>query len=325
MPKPMTVLIVEDDPAAADLFRHWLKAANYAAEVEHSAEGAMARLRSGWHFELILGDIELPGRSGLDMVRQVRTHYPHIPVVLITGHHVPEIAAKAISSGAIGFLLKPIDRHMLLERLEMVMQWQQQTQRVLAIGAQLPELLGGCGGSLLAHRAWGHSIHLLSLVEGGRREEESFEAAVEMLGAEAYPLSPLSPRFLTHARLRSVLAGVMREIQPTWIYVPSATDFSLERRAVHDATMGVAADVPTVYRYRCLSSTSAFVPNHFVEVEEREKAALLRTLPGPPLRSLERLHHSPSPSAEAFHVIRTERSLNPARYGGSDVARTTTE
>ena len=325
MPRPMRVLIVEDDPSAANLFRHWLKAADYAAEVEYSAEGALKRLRDGWHFELILGDIELPSRSGLEMVRQVRQLYPHIPVVLITGHHSPEIAATAISSGAIGFLLKPIDRHVLLERLEMVVQWQQQTQRVLAVGAQLPELLAGCGGSLMAHRAWGHAVYLLPLVEGGTNKPENYDEVAETLGAELCPVPPLPSRHLTHARLRLVLGEVMRSVQPTWIYAPSAADYSLERRAVHDATMVVARDVPTIYCYRCLSSTAAFVPNHFVEVEESEKAALLRALPGAPLRPLDLLARSPSPSAEAFHVLRTERSLNPTPHGGSDVPRLATE
>jgi CheY-like chemotaxis protein len=325
MQTAMRVLIVEDDPSAATLFRHWLRAANYAAEIEHSAEGAMARLRNGWHFELILCDIELPGRSGLEMVRQVRALYPQIPVVLITGHHSAEIAATAISSGAIGFLMKPVDRYALLERLEMVMRWQQQTQQVLVVGAQLPEMLAGCGGSLLAHRAWGHSVYLLPLVDGGKKEEENFEEVVERLGAEMYPGPPLLVRHLTLARLRLVLADVVRSVKPTWIYAPSAADYSLERRAVHDATMSVVADIPTVYCYRSLSSTAAFVPNHFVQIEEQEKAALLGALPGVPLRPLELLPRSPSPTAEAFQVLRTERSLNPSHQGGSDVPRSATE
>ena len=177
----------------------------------------------------------------------------------------------------------------------------------------------------MAHRAWGHSVYLLPLVEGSANDHAIFDDVAERMGAELYAGPPVPARYLTHARLRLVLAEVLRSIGPTWIYAPSAADYSLERRAVHDATMSVAADVPTVYCYRSLSSTAAFVPNHFVEIEEAEKAAILRTLPGVPQRPLEVLPRSPSPSAEAFHVLRTERSLNPTNNGGPDVPRPTAE
>lgn len=272
MYKPMRILIVEDDPSAACIFQHWLRSANHRVEVEHTAEAALARLRSGQQWDLILADIELPGRSGLDLVKQIHLSHPHLPVLLITGHRSTEIASAAMASGAVGFLLKPFDRYSLLERVDGVAQWQSQTLRILAIGAHPDDVEVGCGGTLLTHSQAGHQVMILPLIRGTPYSASSMlEAAnaAQILGAHLHTAPLLEPREASLLRLTALLSEVIQQFQPTWVYTHSVNDFHPEHRLTYSATMTAAREVPNVLCYQSPSSTPAFRPTRFVDIQEQ--------------------------------------------------------
>jgi CheY-like chemotaxis protein len=67
---------------------------------------------------LILSDINMPGMSGLEMLPQVRTSRPDVPVIMITAYGDAETRRKAIESGAVGLLTKPIDFALLRHEID---------------------------------------------------------------------------------------------------------------------------------------------------------------------------------------------------------------
>jgi len=69
---------------------------------------------------LLIADINMPGMDGLDLIREVKSRFPDIFVVFLTGYDTFEFAQHAINFGAVGYLLKPVNRAELVEQLEKV-------------------------------------------------------------------------------------------------------------------------------------------------------------------------------------------------------------
>ncbi len=111
------ILVVDDDPSFRELLTAFLDDRGY--EVESSADGeeALELLRSETA-DLVLLDLELPGISGLDVLRAIKSEEIDTKVITISGHEAaPEyLGPGGIKLGAELFLTKPID----LEHLEMV-------------------------------------------------------------------------------------------------------------------------------------------------------------------------------------------------------------
>ena len=108
------ILVVDDEPDVADLFRQQfrkeLRASRFVMEFAHSAADALERVRAAEaKLILILSDINMPGMSGLDMLPRARLERPDVPVIMITAYGDDETRRKAAEAGAAGLFTKPID------------------------------------------------------------------------------------------------------------------------------------------------------------------------------------------------------------------------
>ena len=68
---------------------------------------------------LILSDINMPGMTGLEMLPRLKEVRPNVPVIMITAYGDTDTKRKAIESGAIGLLAKPIDFNLLRQEIDM--------------------------------------------------------------------------------------------------------------------------------------------------------------------------------------------------------------
>jgi DNA-binding NarL/FixJ family response regulator len=75
-----------------------------AAEATHGAE-VMAALRRA-PFDVLLLDLSMPGRSGIELIRQIRGEFPKLPILVLTMHQEEQYAVRAIRAGAHGYLTK---------------------------------------------------------------------------------------------------------------------------------------------------------------------------------------------------------------------------
>jgi two-component system response regulator HydG len=102
------VLIVEDDPAVrralGDRIRHWGHAVDEAGDVEPGIRAGLER-----SYDLVLLDLQLPGGSGLDVLRALREGEAGGDIVVLTANASIEAAVEAIRAGASDFLIKPAD------------------------------------------------------------------------------------------------------------------------------------------------------------------------------------------------------------------------
>ena len=112
-PGELRVLVVDDEPDVLLGLR--LLAESLKAEVHtaSSAEAALEQLeRSAPH--VIVSDITMPGKSGLDLLHEVKTKVRDIQVILITGFGTIEMAVTALQEGAAHFITKPFDNQEVL-------------------------------------------------------------------------------------------------------------------------------------------------------------------------------------------------------------------
>jgi len=106
MTTPIRVIFVEDDPTLGKVLSKELASSGFEVRLFRTAEGVADCARETQpHVALV--DLKLPGRSGLELLRELRDLYPDLQVVMLTGHGgVPE-AVEAMRAGAYDFLTKP--------------------------------------------------------------------------------------------------------------------------------------------------------------------------------------------------------------------------
>ena len=118
------VLVVDDEPDVEALFRQQfrrdLRAERFVMDFANSAADALSRITStiGQSLILILSDINMPGMTGLEMLPKVKEMRPEVPVIMITAYGDADTKRKALESGAIGLLTKPIDFTLLREEID---------------------------------------------------------------------------------------------------------------------------------------------------------------------------------------------------------------
>ncbi|HET9576324.1 MAG TPA: sigma-54 dependent transcriptional regulator [Usitatibacter sp.] len=112
------VMVVEDDETLADNIRTYLERAGWDVRVFGSVEEALAVLDT-LRPDVIVADYLLPGKTGLDLLKEVTALDPQIKVVMTTGHGEVQLAVEAMKCGAYDYLCKPLvlaELNLLLER-----------------------------------------------------------------------------------------------------------------------------------------------------------------------------------------------------------------
>jgi DNA-binding NtrC family response regulator len=103
---------MDDEVNTLGSFQRVLSNAGYEVALASSGEEALQRLGTEW-FDLIISDLKLPGLDGLDLLRQVKTLNPTLPVILLTAYGSVATAVEAMKEGAYDFLSKPINNEEL--------------------------------------------------------------------------------------------------------------------------------------------------------------------------------------------------------------------
>jgi len=100
-------LIVEDNALYREALRDTIQSLFPSMVIQEASEGNDAIQKAGvFQPQLILMDIRLPGENGLHLTQKIKTTYPHMKVVIITGYDSVEYREAAIRSGAMGYVAK---------------------------------------------------------------------------------------------------------------------------------------------------------------------------------------------------------------------------
>ena len=119
----MICVLIADDHA---IVRSGIKQIlSLAGDVQVAAEATcgsevLSRLREKNTFDLLLMDMTMPGINGTDLISRIRSHEPDIPILVLSMHDEYQVAARALRSGANGYITKDSDPEKLLDAVRRV-------------------------------------------------------------------------------------------------------------------------------------------------------------------------------------------------------------
>ncbi len=275
--KPGRILLIDDDPALGRYLSRVLIRAGFEVTHELDSVAALQRIETeSW--DLLITDVELPGMTGLELLERVRQIVPDLPVAVLTGHPTVDYAVSALRNSAAEFLQKPIAAGDLVAKAAELVKAGRAAraanrETVLAIGAHPDDVEIGAAGTLLAHRAAGDIVAILTLSRGAgagdqlQRARESAEAA-DVIGARLF-LDDLEDTHIAEGNPTiGVIDRVVAEVQPTVVYTHSIHDIHQDHRNTHRAAMVACRRVGRVYCFQSPSATVDYRPTHFVTIDD---------------------------------------------------------
>jgi eukaryotic-like serine/threonine-protein kinase len=120
----LNVLLVDDEPALLHVTARHLRAAGFHVTECEDGPSAVGLAESAT-FDVLVSDIDMPGLSGIALLKQLRQRQIEIPVVLMTGAPTLDTAVQAVEHGAFKYLMKPVDPEELRDTVERAGRWRE--------------------------------------------------------------------------------------------------------------------------------------------------------------------------------------------------------
>src|ERR1700689_3074960 len=107
----MRVLAVDDDFRVREVLARLLTSQGYTVTEADGTEAALATLMRDGEVPLVVSDVNMPGRDGRELLREIRSRYPDTAVVMLTGDGDVATAVECLKIGASDYLSKPFQGH----------------------------------------------------------------------------------------------------------------------------------------------------------------------------------------------------------------------
>jgi response regulator NasT len=135
-----SLLLVDDERLILATLAIGLSRAGYAVSTAESVDEAEATLAGGERPDLVILDVSMPGRSGLELAERLHS-FDHIPFMLLTAYSEQDIVEQAATHGALGYLVKPINIRQLVPAIEAALARATELRGLRKTGQQLQDAL----------------------------------------------------------------------------------------------------------------------------------------------------------------------------------------
>jgi LmbE family N-acetylglucosaminyl deacetylase/CheY-like chemotaxis protein len=337
---PARVLLVTGDPEVAQ-FAERVLGRGTGFEIRHAADEAEAlRQVVAETWDLVISDADLPGMTDNGLPERLHHLDPAMPVVVITALAAGESLDEA-PPGADEYLRKPLRPGQLIAAATALVRKGRAArvagnEVVLAIGAHPDDVEIGAGGTLLAHRAAGHRLAILTMTGGRAPDGQSARPAAEsaaaarILGADLYAEDLGDTMISEGDPTITAMSRIIERVEPTILYTHSIHDEERDHRNTHRAALIAGRGVGRVFCFQSPTATADFGPSLFVGIDAQltGKLAVVGALRS---RTAARDHVRPdlitstarhwgryarARYAEAFEVVR-DRAARPGRETNS--------
>ncbi len=112
------VLLVDDEKAFVDTMAKRLKKRNLKIAKAFSGEEALEHIHVHPKVEVVILDVKMPGMDGRAVLKEIKSNYPLIEVIMLTGHATVESGIEGMKFGAFDYLTKPCDIDNLITKVD---------------------------------------------------------------------------------------------------------------------------------------------------------------------------------------------------------------
>lgn len=173
-PKSLNVWLVDDDASIRWVLERALRQGGMSPTAFDHADSALAALRRD-RPDVLITDIRMPGRSGLDLLTEIRDSQPELPVIVMTAHSDLDSAVAAYQGGAFEYLPKPFDIDQAVDLVRRAAQQKTRVEESTTEVRRIPEMLGQAPAMQEVFRAIGRlsrsSMTVLITGESGTGKE----------------------------------------------------------------------------------------------------------------------------------------------------------
>lgn len=214
-----SILVVDDEKHIRDYLSTFLSRCGYAVESAGSGDEAIQRLASGYMPAVILLDIMLPGKDGLEVLSSIKCTHAAIPIIILSGNGQIKTVVEAMKIGASDYLTKPFEEEALELAIENVFEKQKLRDEVKTLRQQLayveqgniltssPQMLRIVD---IARHVAGTDVPVLILGESGVGKEVLASFIHEQSNRSEGPFVKVNCAALPHELLESELFGYER-------------------------------------------------------------------------------------------------------------------
>ncbi|MFZ0613135.1 MAG: response regulator [Desulfobacterales bacterium] len=132
MEKKMRIMVVDDEVRFLVSTKKLLEKKGYTVETAAGGAEAIDKLLLAKPHVVIL-DVKMPGMDGIQTLGEIKTRFPLIEVIMLTGHGTVESAVTGLKSGAFDYLIKPIDVDELIGKAEEAYRKRRQTEEKIRV------------------------------------------------------------------------------------------------------------------------------------------------------------------------------------------------
>ena len=208
--KPLNVWVVDDDASIRWVLERALRQGGMEPTAFEEAASALAALRREQP-DVLVTDIRMPGRSGLELLEELRAKRPRLPVIVMTAHSDLDSTVAAFQGGAFEYLPKPFDIDQAIELVRRAAAQGQRSETSAADSRRIPEMLGHAPSMQEVFRAIGRlsrsSMTVLITGESGTGKELVARALHRHSPRAAKPFIALNTSAFTADLLESELFG----------------------------------------------------------------------------------------------------------------------
>ena len=210
------ILLVEDKESMAQMLKETLEAEGYSLVIARDGHEGIRQIREN-RFDLVLTDLKLPKKDGIEVLKVSKTENPFTPVIVMTAFGTVETAVTAMKEGAFDFITKPFDTDHLL----LLMNRALETQRLLTENILLrdelssrfgfPKIIGKSPGiqevAQKVQKVASPKTTVLLLGESGTGKELFARAIHNLSQRREYPFVPINCAAIPRELLESELFG----------------------------------------------------------------------------------------------------------------------
>ena len=133
------VLLVDDEIEFVETFSERLEMRDLEISKAFSGEEALQVLEKNTNVEVIILDVKMPGMDGIETLAQIKSRFPLVEVIMLSGHADVESAIDGMKQGAFDYLMKPCDMDQIITKVTEAARKKQQHEEKI-IQARIKEI-----------------------------------------------------------------------------------------------------------------------------------------------------------------------------------------